>query len=534
MPQKVVKTNYASAETMAEVKFWVAECAKSHKKCANATPMPMPTRILRLSRDGKTVRLHPTDGQKAHYVALSYPWGGDLGFLTTKSSFETRSQPFPISDLPQTIQDAASVALQLSIRCLWVDSLCIIQDSHDDKTKEISRMDKIYQNTFVTISATNALSVYSGFLNHEYYDTSSHRLPLLYPDGSTGHAFIGEDPWYHIDPLDRRAWALQERYLSRRLLDYTSLGLKKSCREKKISDVPDPRKKAAKVTFSMTLATILDHEYGSNHDNRADLLRAWDKILRHYTQRQLTERQDKLPALGGLAIRFQERLQSEYVAGLWREYIPQGLLWHGVNAFQKTLFRRELTPLRRAVTHEAPTWSWASVEGPLLSEDGDTFDRGYEESYHKIDITVQISECKVTLKNPILPFGQVTGGLLQVSGYIRDCICKPSYIRQTELNVGSARLAITPDDFEEWSAALKGQTIRLLEIVRHSYEAGSTLNETNLLNMWQGSDAFWSVGLILISTPNGRYRRLGHFKEIDKVRHNYLFEKCSRTTVVIE
>jgi hypothetical protein len=70
-----------------------------------------------------------------------------------------------IPGLPKTAQDAISSARKLNLRYLWVDSLCIIQDSEEDKEKEMARMDKIYENATVTIVAASAPTCHDGFLN---------------------------------------------------------------------------------------------------------------------------------------------------------------------------------------------------------------------------------------------------------------------------------------------------------------------------------------------------------------------------------
>lgn len=527
-----IQTDYANARTMADAKSWISVCLKSHQDCATKTSIPMPSRILRISKDGKSVVLIPSNGQTARYVALSYPWGGNIDFVTTKSSLEDRSKPFPTARLPQTIQDAVAVSLEVSVRSLWVDSLCIVQDSDEDKAQEISKMDEIYQNAFLTISATNALSAYSGFLGHKYCDTVSQRLPLMYPNWAIGYCFVREKWWRQEEPLNQRAWALQERYLCRRLLDYTSIGLMKICRQENLSD--RPREAWESSNFHERLSRVLNAESGSRKFEYSEALQAWDTIIGLYTKRLLTNRQDKLPALGGLARRFQKHLGSDYVAGLWREFLPQGLLWYGHDGFHEVRFREKVSTVKRPEPYRAPSWSWASVDGHLHSKNGRIFNRSYDESSEKIEITLQVLQCKVRLANPTVPFGEVTGGMLQVNGHVRDVICRPSSLRKTELEVASIRLQIQPDDFREWSEALKGTVVSLLEIVRHSEQAGSTLNETTLYNFWQGSEAVRSVGLMLVQLPNNRYRRLGYFKEIEMKRRKYLFEKCSRRTVLVE
>lgn len=399
-------------------------------------------------------------------------------FCTTKSSLEDRSKPFPTARLPQTIQDAVAVSLEVSVRSLWVDSLCIVQDSDEDKAQEISKMDEIYQNAFLTISATNALSAYSGFLGHKYCDTVSQRLPLMYPNWAIGYCFVRERWWRQEEPLNQRAWALQERYLSRRLLHYTSVGLIKTCRQEDVRD--KPRQAWDTNIFYEQLSRVLNTETGSRKREYSEVLKAWDTIIGFYTERLLTNRQDKLPAIGGLARRFQKHLGGEYVAGLWRDFLPQGLLWYGRDVFHEVRFGEKVSTVRQTELYRAPSWSWASVDGHLHSKDGRTFNQGYDDGFEKIEITVQILQCTVELANSTVPFGEVSGGMLQVNGYVRDVICRPSSLRKTELEVGSIRLQIKPDDFKEWSEALKGTIISLVEIIRYITKAGGVMNETTL------------------------------------------------------
>jgi hypothetical protein len=66
--------------------------------------------------------------------------------------------------LPRTITDAVRCTQKLGLKYLWVDSLCIIQDSEEDQEKEIGRMSEIYKNSYVTISAAKAKSSVEGFL----------------------------------------------------------------------------------------------------------------------------------------------------------------------------------------------------------------------------------------------------------------------------------------------------------------------------------------------------------------------------------
>ena len=64
--------------------------------------------------------------------------------------------------------------------------------------------------------------------------------------------------------------------------------------------------------------------------------------------------------MSGIAKRVQVLLNDEYLAGLWRKYLPTQLLW--------TVRDRRLAnglPLTRPRPYRAPSWSWASVDGKI-------------------------------------------------------------------------------------------------------------------------------------------------------------------------
>ena len=72
-------------------------------------------------------------------------------FRTLQSNLEDQKRQIDVNSLPKTIMDAIKCTEQLGLKYLWVDSLCIIQDSAEDKAKEISRMSNIYQNAYVSL-----------------------------------------------------------------------------------------------------------------------------------------------------------------------------------------------------------------------------------------------------------------------------------------------------------------------------------------------------------------------------------------------
>ncbi|KAN0090550.1 hypothetical protein V8E51_019129 [Hyaloscypha variabilis] len=77
------------------------------------------------------------------------------------------------------------------------------------------------------------------------------------------------------------------------------------------------------------------------------------EILGFYTRLALTEEEDRLPALAGVAAAVQSKSNQTYYAGMWKEQMPQNLLWgyFGKGSHSKSYI--------------APTWSWASSRGAV-------------------------------------------------------------------------------------------------------------------------------------------------------------------------
>ncbi|EEU33426.1 uncharacterized protein NECHADRAFT_56709, partial [Fusarium vanettenii 77-13-4] len=146
-------------ERLANVRQWLSECVAKHKRCPDNESVELPTRLVEVSPPGdpESARLRTTTGgETGRYATLSYCWGGPQPFQTVTDSFADYSTALPYSNLPRTILDALQVTRSLGLRYIWVDSLCIIQDDPEDKNRELPQMLRIYENSFITVSAGSA------------------------------------------------------------------------------------------------------------------------------------------------------------------------------------------------------------------------------------------------------------------------------------------------------------------------------------------------------------------------------------------
>jgi len=82
----------------------------------------------------------------------------------------------PFGTLSCLFQDAVTVTRKIGIRYLWIDSLCIIQNSRQDWEQESAVMGKVYECAEVTISAVKSEDGASGFLGLD----KQHVVPIPY------------------------------------------------------------------------------------------------------------------------------------------------------------------------------------------------------------------------------------------------------------------------------------------------------------------------------------------------------------------
>jgi hypothetical protein len=96
------------------------------------------------------------------YLTLSHCWGGDLPLQLTLDSLDTFQVSIGYENLPATLRDAVDVVRSLNAQYLWIDALCIIQDSEDDRVQESSKMGQIYMNSRLNIAATASSNSHGG------------------------------------------------------------------------------------------------------------------------------------------------------------------------------------------------------------------------------------------------------------------------------------------------------------------------------------------------------------------------------------
>lgn len=179
--------------------------------------------------------LQATYGPGESYVTLSHCWGGVNPSQLDSSNLESLLHDIPLESLPTTFQHAVTITRLLGVRYLWIDSLCIIQDSIDDWRVQSAFMNVIYWCGFCNISATAARNGFEGLFFQR--DPNASKKPLVSIDVAQSHGLykVFEDTIWEDQvinsPLNKRSWVCQERILSRRNLHFGSKQLFWECSE---------------------------------------------------------------------------------------------------------------------------------------------------------------------------------------------------------------------------------------------------------------------------------------------------------------
>lgn len=148
-----VSTTTSSKKSHALAAKWIQNCLTAHPLCNARKEGSLPTRLVQVSPT-----LRPVDGSNlpsgTQYVALSHCWGLKPIFTLRLSNLGRLHERIPMEVLPQNFQDAIRLTRAFPAEFIWIDSLCIIQDSEEDWLRESVGMKDVYSNCFVNLACT--------------------------------------------------------------------------------------------------------------------------------------------------------------------------------------------------------------------------------------------------------------------------------------------------------------------------------------------------------------------------------------------
>lgn len=233
-------------------------------------------------------------------------------------------------------------------------------------------MGVIYEQAYAILSASAASNGDMGlFAPMERHDII--KVPCDRSDTSQGHMYFSPgDIFFKEDresPLNSRGWVAQERLLSRRTISFAPTQVYWEC----LQDYTAENKAFEDLRYSPNLAKSLHYALSAyksptdfaqaekylsrEFEASAELNKFWRQLIRLYSKCQLTFQSDKIPALEGLVTQIKHRTLIEYHYGHFFDGTVENLF--------SLLWISEHKPLTVVSIPRAPSWSWASLDGPL-------------------------------------------------------------------------------------------------------------------------------------------------------------------------
>ncbi|KAF3009181.1 hypothetical protein E8E14_005316 [Neopestalotiopsis sp. 37M] len=377
----------------------------------------------------EAVRLCETrDDDRSDYIALSYCWGqAGSQLLTTRDNLQRHLDRILLSEMPRTHVDAVTIARKLGIRYIWIDSLCIIQRDREDWAREAALMHRVYSRAALTIGLLSASTVADPLLTSR---SERHRVAVPIPWPFTSGPYATDEPYsvymlpyfehsresLNNTPLSSRGWTFQERSLSARFLHLGPELTHWDCRKSSICE--DEAVEAHRVPYGLGL---FNTAYEGNTPSRVQMHAGWADAIEEYTKRRLTVTGDKLPALAGVARIYgeQHRLGS-YIAGLWEDQFFKHLLWQSDH-------RNGIRHVR-VHPYRAPTWSWASIDGPVVNPAIQRAFSGFqmlEDNGYETRHTHTLATISATVtRDDADDYGIVESGHIKARGVLLQVDCK--------------------------------------------------------------------------------------------------------------
>ncbi len=338
---------------------WINKCEDVHGSLCCPTELDNTEGLTVIDVDSRAIVPYP-HGER--YVALSYVWGSDQ----STQSLGSRPRPVRLSDnagqgyaqvlpskTPQTFEDAIRVTKELGVRYLWIDLFCINQDDREEQQRQIALMDQIFSSAWLTIACLDGPNARYGlpgvsrpflYTRQPKVELSSGRLTATYV-----HSWWddnGKSRW------DSRAWTLQERLLSRRLLTFADTYIAMSCRTEYFHDLLS----VDNLTSAGGTSQIGDKYYREDGSEINLEKLEWDfqqysSLVADYTHREITWENDRYNACRGSLNRMTARTGVQFHWALPKVDLLKSLLWKPHHGYVNSR------------CPEFPSWSWLGWSG---------------------------------------------------------------------------------------------------------------------------------------------------------------------------
>lgn len=346
---------------------WLKACKTMHgDKCTKyAKPLKYPIRLLNTSTlDTETF----TPDLVPEYFTLSYVWGSTKYASLDKAMLQSTNTPTfrYLSNLHPSVFDAIRLTQRLGKSHIWIDSLCIVQDSDQDKLAQVYQMDAIYAKCSLTLIAAgdNPEGLPGVVVPRNSIQTFQNGGLSLVLDSCT----VMESHWMDHTVWSSRAWTLQEYILSHRRLIFTKDQVywycqKASWRESiqlaSLTHTYEPLIRQEDMPISDLHTTTLKSLAAKSEPKYVE---KYDEIVQQYSGRKLTKQEDRLFAFQGVlnAIQHLDERKIHFWALTTFDFELE-LDWSDLSTGES---QGEYSSIGG---YPFPSWSWLSYPGPVAT-----------------------------------------------------------------------------------------------------------------------------------------------------------------------
>ncbi|KAK4095935.1 HET-domain-containing protein [Parathielavia hyrcaniae] len=331
---------------------WLRNCDEKHEECHRPSGKEnfWPKRVIYVD-DSNKLTLVEEQPQGEDYLVLSHCWGpltdqDKKRFCTTSENYGSRKLGFSYDELPKTFQDAIQVTRALQKQYLWIDALCIIQGPDGDWESEARTMADIFACAYCTIAASSARGWGDGFLKPQ----------SIFRRGAPSTPTCTCDFEDDVDegPLMKRAWVVQERVLSRRIIHFTATHTYCECGHGVLCEQLTKLNPPWGKQYFILDPNFPERLSKSGYKRTADFVQF---LFKKYSVSCLTFETDRDVAISSLVERMGQVLGTEVRHGIFGCFRGSLLLWKRTH--------ENKTPPTPYKDRAVPSWSWMAYPGGI-------------------------------------------------------------------------------------------------------------------------------------------------------------------------
>lgn len=413
-----IPINSRDERCLSQISSWISECAE-HKECRQSGSVSLPERVIEISPDHTVApRIISSDGRDGSYIILSHHYSGEAKVPNASELLENGLPvTLDVMAFPKAIADAIDITRKLGYRYLWVREICMAASTFSENSLR-----------FVSVYAQAALMLTASAGPEANHGIFHDRKVLCSPALGTG-----KDRYFRPralcwmsnieeSPLAGRGWNIVERMLAPRIVHFTERQIVWECAsgcQFEAAKIVDNKGSGPsinaydKCAFQQYVQDALQqssHETDTSSNDESEKsvarLQGWTRSVNALSWGNFDSPSDKFPVIGKIAQIMSGYSLGDYLAGIWSNHIISGLTWGRMFSL--------LTPTPEYV---APTWSWASVNGPVTIDNvqpGSAMESSWIQKYKPILVSHHI-----LLSDPSNPYGRVLEG----SHIVLDAAC---------------------------------------------------------------------------------------------------------------